>query len=178
MDKTVAFPILLDGYVVEGLEAADAPRLRPLYEACADYMDLERGEAPGPHASREEFESFPPDRTAADKFIFGLRHADGRLVGILACDRDYPAAGRWWIALFMISPELRGKTIGRAFFAGFLAWLRTQGAGRVELAVLAANERGRRFWQARDFQPVRTTDPRPFGRKRHVLHIMGLSLRG
>jgi hypothetical protein len=120
MDKTTIFPISLSGYEIEGLVGSDARRLVSLYQACSDYVLLERGEPPNAASAREEFESFPPNRTAVDKFVFGLKAVDGKLVGLLACDRDYPQAGRWWIALLMIDRAVRGQGVGEPFATTFL----------------------------------------------------------
>ncbi|MEI9431294.1 hypothetical protein [Mesorhizobium sp. Cs1299R1N3] len=98
MDKVTTFPISLRGYEIEGLAGIDASRLVPLYQACSDYVVLETGQPPNAANAKEEFESFPPNRVEADKFVFGLKTISGELVGLLACDRDYPRAGCWWIA--------------------------------------------------------------------------------
>ena len=145
MDKTIRFPISFAGYEIEGLIGNDAPRLVRLYQACSDYVLLERGELPTADSAREEFESFPPNRTEADKVVFGLKAVDGELVGLLACDRDYPQAGCWWIALLMIDKALRGQGVGQALCDGFFRWLKSQHVERVELGVLTENEHGLRF---------------------------------
>ena len=118
MDKSPRFPTSLFGYEIEGLIGTDAPRLVRLYQACSDYVVLERGEPPNAASAREEFESFPPNRTETDKFVFGLKAVDGEFVGLLSCDRDYPQAGCWWIALLMIDKALRGEGVGRALCSG------------------------------------------------------------
>jgi len=77
MDKSTRFPTSLSGYEIEGLIGIDASRLVPLYQGCSDYVVLERGEPPNAATAKEEFESFPPNRTEADKFIFGVKAIDG-----------------------------------------------------------------------------------------------------
>ena len=176
MDKTIRFPISLAGYEIEGLIGNDAPRLVRLYQACSDYVLLERGELPTADSAREEFESFPPNRTEADKVVFGLKAVDGELVGLLACDRDYPQAGCWWIALLMIDKALRGQGVGQALCDGFFRWLKSQHVERVELGVLTENEQGLRFWQGQGFEPVRMAGPVSFGAKRHMVQVLGKQL--
>jgi GNAT superfamily N-acetyltransferase len=176
MDKTIRFPISLAGYEIEGLIGNDAPRLVPLYQACSDYVLLERGELPTADSAREEFESFPPNRTEADKFVFGLKAVDGELVGLLSCDRDYPQAGWWWIALLMIDKALRGQGVGRVLCSDFFSWLKSQQATRVELGVLADNAQALRFWQAQGFELVRPAGPISIGAKQHMAQVLGRAL--
>lgn len=176
MDKTTTFPIALSGYEVEGLTEADAPRLMPLYQSCQEYVLLERGHVPDAGVVREEFQSFPPGRTGADKFVFGLKTAGGELVGMLACDRDYPQEKSWWIALLLIDPTVRGRGVAKILCNGFFAWLKTQGADRVELAVFAENERGLRFWEGQGFTLVRTAGPVVIGTKEHSLQVLARPL--
>ncbi|QKC82958.1 GNAT family N-acetyltransferase [Mesorhizobium sp. NZP2077] len=176
MDKTTTFPTSLSGYEIEGLVGDDAPRLVQLYKACADYAVLERGEPPNADSAREEFESFPPNRTDADKFVFGLRAIDGEFVGIMACDRDYPQAGCWWIALLMVDQALRRQGVGRALCDDFFKWLITRRVTRVELGVLTENEQALRFWRGQGFGLVRTTGPISIGSKRHMVQVLGRSL--
>lgn len=176
MDKTTTFPIALTGIEIEGLTEADAPRLIPLYRSCSDYVVLERGHEPDAAIALEEFQSFPPGRTDADKFVFGLKTASGELVGMLACDRDYPQEKSWWIALLLIDPAVRGHGVAKTLCGDFFAWLRTQGADRVELAVFAENERGLRFWDSQGFTLVRTAGPVAIGTKEHSLRVLALPL--
>ncbi len=176
MDRTTTFPISLSGFEIEGLIEAEAPRLMPLYQSCQDYVVLERGHPPDAGVALEEFQSFPPDRTAADKFVFGLKAATGALVGMLSCDRDYPQKKSWWIALLLIDPAIRGHGVAKTLCADFFNWLKTQGADRVELAVFAENEQGLRFWQGLGFEPVRTAGPVSSGTKEHSLQVLARPL--
>lgn len=176
MDKMIRFPISLSGYEVEGLIESDVPRLAGLYQACSDYVLLERGEMPNAGMAREEFENFPPNRTAADKFMFGLKATDGEIVGLLACDRDYPQAGCWWIALLMIDKSFRGQGVGRAFCDDLFRWLKSRRVKRVELGVLAENEQALRFWQRQGFELLRIAGPVSFGAKEHLVQVLGRAL--
>ncbi|MDX8453787.1 GNAT family N-acetyltransferase [Mesorhizobium sp. VK9D] len=176
MDKTTRFPISLSGYEIEGLLGSDAPRLVRLYQACADYVALERGEEPSAAIAREEFESFPPNRTEADKFVFGLKAVDGEIVGLLACDRGYPQPGCWWIALLVIDKSLRGQGVGRALCHDFFRWLKLRNVERVELGVIEENKQALRFWRGLGFELVRTAGPVSFGVKQHMVQVLGRAL--
>jgi GNAT superfamily N-acetyltransferase len=172
MDKITTFPIPLAGYRVEGFVLEDAPRLQPLYIACTDYVMLEQGVPPTPTAAEEEFYALPPNRTAADKFIFGLLNEEANVVGVLECNRGYPEERCWWVGLLMIDPAERGKGVAHAFFQAFVAWVEAQKSARLELAVITTNTRAYRFWQSQGFEVIRTTDPLPYGINQHTLHVM------
>lgn len=172
MDKTTTFPLSLSGFDIEGLIEADAPRLFQLYQGCSDYIVLERGHPPDAAVAQEEFRSFPPGRTEADKFVFGLKSAEGALVGMLACDRDYPKEKSWWIALLLIDPTLRGQGVAKTLCSDFFRWLKAQGADRVELAVFVENVAGLRFWQGQGLTLVRTAGPVSIGVKQHRLQVL------
>lgn len=176
MDKTTTFPISLAGLAIEGLTEADAPRLMPLYRSCQDYVVLERGHLPDATVVLEEFQSFPPGRTGADKFVFGLKAATGALVGMLACDRDYPQEKSWWISLLLIAPARRGGGVARTLCGDFFEWLKAQGADRVELAVFDENEGALVFWGSQGFTLVRTAGPVAIGTKQHDLQILARPL--
>ena len=176
MDKTTTFPSALAGFEIEGRTEADAPRLMPLYQSCQDYVVLERGHLPDATVVLEEFQSFPPGRTEADKFVFGLKSATGDIVGMLACDRDYPKEKSWWIALLLIDPAVRGKGVAKTLCGDFFGWLKTQGADRVELAVFAENEAGLRFWEGQGFSLVRTAGPIAIGTKQHSMQVLSRSI--
>lgn len=172
MDKNSTFPLPIAGYSVEGLVPEDAPRLQPLYEACADYVILEQGEPPAPNAAELEFAALPSQRTVADKFVFGLVHATGEIVGVLECNRGYPQEGYWWVGLLMVAPSVRGTGVATRFFQAFVAWVTGQGAERIALAVITTNSRAYRFWQSQGFTIHRTTEPIAFGKNYHTLHLM------
>ncbi len=176
MDKTTTFPLSFSGYEIEGLTEADAQRLLPLYQSCSDYVVLERGHGPDAAIALEEFQSFPPDRTEADKFVFGLKAATGALVGMFACDRDYPQEKSWWIALLMIDPAVRRHGVAKTLCEDFFRFLKTQGADRVELAVFEENVAGLRFWESQGFNPVRTAGPVDIGTKQHCLQVLARQL--
>ena len=176
MDKSTRFPTSLSGYEIEGLIGIDASRLVPLYQGCSDYVVLERGEPPNAASAKEEFENFPPNRTEADKFVFGVKAIDGELVGLLACDRNYPRVECWWIALFMIDKALRGRGLGRTLCDDFFRWLKSQNVKWVELGVITENEQALRFWQRQGFKPMRTAGPVSIGAKRHMVQVLGRPL--
>jgi len=173
MEDATAIRIDLPGYRIEALAQADAGRAQPLFEACADYTIMESGELPTPDAAERAFRATPPGRTTADKFIFGLSSQDDRsIVALIVADRGWPDDASWWIALMLVHPAQRGAGLAATFAETVLGWIERRQAARIELAVFEENRRAGRFWLARGFSHVRSTEPRPVGRKTHVLHVM------
>jgi len=60
-----------------------------------------------------------------------------------------------WIEDCYVLPEVRRQGVGRALVHAGVMWLQAHAITRVELAVLAANRGGRRFWQQQGFAPLR-----------------------
>jgi RimJ/RimL family protein N-acetyltransferase len=164
--------IVLPGYRIERLPVDSAAQAQALFEACADYTVLERGETPLPHAAETELQSLPPGGSIADKFIFALMKEPATMIGMIVTDRNWPNNSSWWIALMLVAPAERGKGVAFSFAAAVLDWIEGQGPQRIELAVFDENRRGNRFWLSLGFEYVRSTEPRIIGRKKHVLHVL------
>jgi hypothetical protein len=89
----------LPDYSVHRLSRADVGALQELFEHCMDFSLLVDGRAPAPHAADDMFDSGPPGRSLADKFVFGVVDRQGVLVGCLDGMRSYPDDTTWWIGL-------------------------------------------------------------------------------
>lgn len=149
----------LGGLAARALGEPDLPALQDLLERCADFVTLDEGEPPGPGAAAEALAALPPGHSAADQFLFGLRHpGEARLVGMIGLLRGYPTRGEWWIGTFMLEPAARGHGLGAAIIADLDGWLRAGGCARVYLAVLERNPDALRFWQRVGYQEL---DRRP-----------------
>jgi GNAT superfamily N-acetyltransferase len=62
-----------------------------------------------------------------------------------------------------VDPDWWGAGVGTRLLAAVTAALRERGADRVEARVLAANEVGRAFYEARGFEPVTEATTTLFG---------------
>jgi GNAT superfamily N-acetyltransferase len=69
----------------------------------------------------------------------------------------------------LLDPAVRGRGLGAALYHGFEKWTITQGADSIVLAVVEANARAARFWEARGFAMPRCYPERLIGVRRHVL---------
>jgi len=161
---------------VRRLQPEDAGRLQALFDRCADYALIVDGEPFSPTAGEDVFHSGPPGKALDDKFVFGLVDVGGDIVGLLEGMRDYPEEGIWWIGLLLLAPEVRGQGVGRKLVERFIEYARSQGAESLMLGVVVQNRAARRFWEQVEFTWVRTTEPRPFGKKVQAVHVLSRPL--
>lgn len=73
---------------------------------------------------------------------------DGALVGVIMAGHD---GRRGFIHHTAVSPDARGRGIGRALAERALAALRAEGISKVALVAFARNEGGNAFWEKMGF---------------------------
>ena len=61
--------------------------------------------------------------------------------------------------------RVRGQGLGQKIVEGFVEHAAKEGAQSIMLGVVEENLAAYRFWQKVGFELVRTTEPRPFGKK-------------
>jgi len=157
------------GRRVRRLGGADAPGLQRLFGRCGDYFDLLEGHPAGPESAREELRDGPPERVPHDLFALGIDGGQGELAGYIGALRHHRRPNQWYLTFLLLDPAWRGRGVGSTAYWAFQHWIMTQGAQSLLLAVLAENERGRRFWQSLGFGSPRRYPARPIGLKHHVL---------
>ena len=163
----------LDGYHVARLAAADAADVQSLYQRCDDYHVAYEGIQTRPAAGAEELASAPPGRGTDDKFPFGIYSLDGELLAFLELFRNYPAEGEWWIGLLMLDPKVRRLGLGREIFLCAAKWAQANGAGAIQLAVLATETAALRFWKRLGFAEIgRRPHESQAQRKSHTVLVL------
>jgi GNAT superfamily N-acetyltransferase len=140
----------VDGRQMETLSEIDSPGIASLFHECAGYWTLITGRAAGKADVTSLLTDRPPMLGLSNKLVLGLREGR-RLVAIVDALRDYPGAGTWWLGLLLITPDSRGRGLGRRLYAALESWTATQGASEIRLCVQAQNTRGHRFWQSLGF---------------------------
>jgi len=172
MPGQLLFPLENPSYLIHQLHRADADQLQSLYERCEDFFRLTSGLPPSATAGGEEFDDVPAGKGPDDLYIFGLYPTDAALVGVMTAVQHYPDPQTWWIGVMLLDPQYRGRGLGRRFYQGFERWVVAQGASRLQLMVISANEAGFAFWQRRGFQRVRQVPNRTFGHKTHDVYVL------
>jgi ribosomal protein S18 acetylase RimI-like enzyme len=163
-------------YLIGRLKPEHTEALQRLLEQCADYAMLVEGEAVSPSAAQDLFNEAPPGRSLSDKFLYGVWDRKGNIVGVLEGMRHYPDETTWWIGLLLLAPQARGCGLGRKLVEGFTETVRSEQGGAVMLGVVEDNQAAYRFWLKLGFEPVRQTEPRPFGKKVQTVHVMRRNL--
>jgi GNAT superfamily N-acetyltransferase len=143
-------PFAVDGRQIEILSVTDGPAIASLYRDCADYWTLVTARPAGAEAAAGLLGDRPPVVPLSNKIVLGLRD-NHRLVVIVDALRDYPGPGIWWLGLLLVSPESRGRGLGRRLYAAFEAWAAGQGATELRLCVQVQNTGAHTFWQRLGF---------------------------
>jgi GNAT superfamily N-acetyltransferase len=143
----------------------DRARVDAFFQAAADYIHLERDEAPSPDVTQEFFTDCPPGADPARSRRLGMLDATDRLLGIAELSFGYPAEGDAYLGLMMLTQAARGSGRGADLLRRIETIARDGGAGMLYLAVLDANPRGLAFWQREGFAVVQTRRPVTLGRK-------------
>jgi GNAT superfamily N-acetyltransferase len=157
------------GYGVTRLSTEEAPMLQRLLERCADYYELVEGRSTSPDAAVSELTEGPPARVPQDLFCLGIRGEAEELAGVIGTLRHHRRANQWYLGLMLLDPALRGRGLGQRMYAAFEGWISGQGADSLLLAVVEANTRAARFWQAMGFGSPNRYPERTIGLRRHVL---------
>jgi GNAT superfamily N-acetyltransferase len=120
--------------------------LQALLERCSDYYALVEGNPAGPTAAIDEFD-LPPHISRDDIFILGFREGDD-LIAEMSLLRNYPKPTEWWVALFVVQPESRGRGIGARICEATFSWIASIGGMAIVMFVDEENPRGQKFWQS------------------------------
>ena len=129
-------------------KVADLDAVQDLYDRAADYWILADRRPPDRQKAAEFFTDCPPGCDPAASHRLGL-FQDGRLVGVAELSFGFPLPGDAYLGLMLLDATLRGQGLGAFFLAEVEAL--TAPAPRLYLAVLAANPRGRAFWERHGF---------------------------
>ena len=173
---TDRIPIDSADYFLRAIDLSDVEAVQNLCEICADFFWQVEGTAVPPGAGLDIFESLPPGRSIEDKFVYGLFNRHDYLLGVLEGLRHYPDEGTWWIGLMMLAPDVRQHGLGRKIARGLFKTVCLAGGTAMQLGVVENNRAGYRFWRMVGFEPLRLTEPRWFGEKLQVVHVLHYSL--
>jgi len=153
----------------------DLDAVMAVYRRAADYLALESGLTPDA-AARAFFDDRPP-ASAEEPLKFGVGD-DGSLAAIGDLAFGYPGPGDAYLGLLLLVPEARARGLGQAIVGEVQKLAKARGASRLLVGVLDVNERARIFWERQGFRLTLTSGPHDFGRRRHVVHRLELSLAG
>lgn len=145
----------------------DVAAVLDLQVRAADYMALETGRFPDESTAAEFFAEVPPGSDPAASLKLGLWDASA-LAGIADVAFGYPEANDAYVGLMLLAPDARSRGLGAGLLAHILEVVRARGAGRLLVAVLDDNPRGRAFWERHGFTEERRFPPQTTGERTHV----------
>ena len=144
------------------------------FQSAADYIRLERDEAPGPDVTDEFFTDAPPGIDPQTSLRIGL--FTDHLIGIAEMSFGYPGATDAYLGLMIIAPTARGAGVGQTLLRHLETEARSRGARNLCLGVLAANPRGQAFWTREGFTLALANQPVTLGPKTQPAHRLMKSL--
>jgi ribosomal protein S18 acetylase RimI-like enzyme len=115
-----------------------------------DFFELVQREPASESSVTEILEVGPPGIDASKKVVLGFRRGDA-LIGIVDLIDGYPTQGTWYVGLFVLEPDERGRGLGRTIWAELEGWIRKNSGHTVRLVVQKQNVRARAFWEACGF---------------------------
>jgi ribosomal protein S18 acetylase RimI-like enzyme len=168
IDSSLLLPF---NYTFRRLTSLDEQSIQHFLETCEDFALLEGGISPQPGDGARFLQDNPPGKTLEDKFAFTIEK-DKRIIALLDLVRGYPEENIWWIGLFLMDPEFRGRGIGRLVVQNLCDSIQQKGAKEIRLGVLEENQPGIRFWSKAGFSVLEIKPGREFGKKIHTVIVM------
>lgn len=138
---------------IRTLDPSEAPQVARFYAEAPDYWLLAEGRCDPAAQAQDFFSDAPPGCDPARSHRLGL-FLEQRLSGVAEVSYGFPEASDAYLGLMILGPWSQGAGHGRAFLHEAERLARQRGAGRLYLAVLDANPRGRAFWEREGFRPT------------------------
>jgi GNAT superfamily N-acetyltransferase len=95
---------------------AEMAALQCVLEAAPSYFQTVTGAPPRGALAQATFTALPPEKTYADKFVWGL-YAGDAMIGCADVIRGYPVRDKAVIGLLLLAEPWQRRGIGRAFAA-------------------------------------------------------------
>jgi GNAT superfamily N-acetyltransferase len=120
------------------------------YREAPDYWLFAEGKPPDAAKAAAFFTDGPPGCDPSRSHRLGLFDG-GRLSGVAELSFGFPLPEDAYLGLMMLAPWAQGRGHGARFLAHVETLARAADAPRLYLAVIAANIRGRAFWEREGF---------------------------
>lgn len=147
-------------------------------EANDAYSLLVNGAPAGRNEAELELTELPAQIRPEDAYFLGLWESDA-LIGLAHVMRMWPVAGISHVGLFQIAESRQGTGVAATLFRALEAWMIAQFDPRwLRLGVVAANERGQRFWWRMGFHETGRKQNVSLGERTHDLVVMIKAIHG
>jgi len=147
-----------------------------IFKASQDYLDMETGQDASLENVKVFFEELPPKVSADAKITLGMTDGEGNGIGLMDVVRGYRKTTDWYIGQLMLTPEARGRGLGKEALDWVSNLAKSEGARRLLLCVVEKNVKGRAFWEREGFTLRKKTPPWTTGLKTHERYELVRSL--
>jgi RimJ/RimL family protein N-acetyltransferase len=144
-------------------QPAEMAALQGVLEDTPSYYQAVSGVPPGAAEAQSTMTALPPDKTYADKFVWGL-YAGESMIGCADVIRGYPVREKAVIGLLLLAQPWQRRGLGRAFAAlveqAIGGWPEIE---RLRLGVAASNPGAQAFWRKLGYRETGEVKPPPAG---------------
>lgn len=147
------FEDTLPKWEIRPVEEEDLDEVLALQKGNQDFFDTIHSGEFGRTELEESISELPPNTRPEQKHYLGLWHRE-ELQAVLEYVEGYPEEGTLWIGFFMVDKERQRSGVGRTLIRAFEAAARRQEKD-IQLGCNVENEKGRAFWEAMGFTPLR-----------------------
>ena len=138
--------------LIRQLDPSEAPLVGQFYREAPEYWLLAEGAFDPDLKAQEFFTDAPPACDPEQSHHLGL-FLGPRLSGVVELSYGFPDPTDAYLGLMLIGPWAQCIGHGRTFLHHAETLARSRAAGRIYLAVLEANPRGRACWEREGFTP-------------------------
>ncbi|MBC2266254.1 GNAT family N-acetyltransferase [Listeria farberi] len=162
-------------YHVKFLSEKDVALAEAVCTASEDYYLIEQNKPASKSDALKIITEIPNGKTRFDKFVLAVLDENEKPIGLVDIVSDYPRKGRWFIGLFLLTPDARGNGLGKVLHQTIKEWANDGGADSLALGILAENEKGRGFFEYLGYSKQETKQA-TFGGKEHQVHIYTIDI--
>ena len=133
--------------------------LQCVLEAAPAYFQTVTGAPPRGALAQSTFTALPPDKTYADKFVWGFYSGDA-MIGCADVIRGYPVAEKAVIGLLLLAEPWQRRGLGRIFAALIEQAIATWPEITVlRIGIVATNTGALAFWRKQGFAATGEVKP-------------------
>lgn len=162
---------ILPAYRLEYASKEIYPDIFRVEQTNPDYFLLEQEEPITLESCIAGLNPLPPGTSSSQKHCLCL-YRDTVPIAILDYVEGYPDPQTVYIGFFMLNGNFHRQGFGREIISSFQQAARKNRFERIELGVIAENEKGLAFWTSMGFREIRRVErKRENGNKQHLISM-------
>ena len=143
--------INIDGYSSKLLGSNELTDIEKLFYDSSDYFIIEQGKPANENEAKSLLEALPPNKTYEEKFVIGVYNEKSELAALVDIVKDFPEEAVWMLGLLLVSPNERGKGLGKAISNQLIEIVRYENGRKIRIGVVNNNEVGLKFWKSQGY---------------------------